>query len=245
MTSQGALQHALDLAATPGLARVMRRQPLPGDVLMIIQIAARNGDTMQSAASSTGRRPEVVREAAVLYLQQVLFTRDADAYRILGVAPGAPQELIGQHMRWLMKWLHPDRDRGDWESAFAERVSRAWDDLKSPAKRAEYDRRTPGGQSDLKRARRGRHHPTFRRPWIERAPQPDARIPLRRLIVPALAVIAIGILLFSPGGLLSHGTPDELVVDGSRPIDRPDRDGTVPIKTSSAPLTDPDAATAR
>lgn len=245
MTSQGALQHALDLAASPGLARVMRRQPLPGDVLMIIQIAARNGDTLQSAASSTGRRPELVREAAVLYLQQVLFTRDADAYRVLGVAPGAPQELIGQHMRWLMKWLHPDRDRGDWESAFAERVSRAWDDLKSPAKRAEYDRQTPRGETALKRSGRARHHPTFRRPWIERAPQSDATAPLRRLIVPALAVIAIGVLLFSPGGLLSHGLPDELVVDGSSPVGRPASDAIAPIKAGAAASTDLDTAKAR
>jgi hypothetical protein len=31
-----------------------------------------------------------------------------------------------EHLRWLMAWLHPDENRGDWESVYAERVLRAW-----------------------------------------------------------------------------------------------------------------------
>lgn len=201
MTGPGALQHALDLAAMPGLARLMRRQPLPSDVLTVIRIAARSPESLEAAAGSTGRRPEQLREAAVAYLQQVLFTRDGNAYRVLGVGPDAPQELIGQHMRWLMKWLHPDRDRGDWESAFAERVASAWDDLKSPERRARYDSRMGG---TVRPSSRRRHGPTFRRPWIAQAPQARAA-GIRRYLIPALAVIAVAVLLLFPGGFLSHG----------------------------------------
>jgi hypothetical protein len=138
-----ALHHALELAERPAIAGLMRKQPLPADIVTLIRIAANSEDDLSGAAARTGRPPDFIRSAATLYLQQVLLHPGADAYRTLGVSPGASQEVLSQHMRLLMKWLHPDRDRGDWESAFAERVSGAWDQLKTAERRAQYDRAHP------------------------------------------------------------------------------------------------------
>ena len=37
-----------------------------------------------------------------------------------------------------MKWLHPDRNQDGWEAVYADRVNVAWQDLKTPDRRAEY-----------------------------------------------------------------------------------------------------------
>jgi hypothetical protein len=156
-----ALHHALELAEQPAIAGMMRKQPLPADVVTLIRIAANSEDDLSSAVTRTGRPAEFIRSAATLYLQQVLLHPSADAYRTLGVTPGAAQEELSQHMRLLMKWLHPDRDRGDWESAFAERVSGAWDKLKTPERRAQYDLDHPVApqRSDSRRRRSSQRRP--------------------------------------------------------------------------------------
>ncbi len=40
----------------------------------------------------------------------------------------------------LLKWLHPDSGVDQARSVFASRVIRAWEDLKTPGRRAAYDR---------------------------------------------------------------------------------------------------------
>ena len=117
---------ALELAKMPSLARAMRDQPLPTDIIEVIRIAAGCQETTKLAARRTGRRVEHLREAAVLYLQQVLFSEGSDFYRVLGVQPGASKKQMREHMKWLMEWLHPDRNHGEWESVFATRVLDAW-----------------------------------------------------------------------------------------------------------------------
>ena len=82
----------------------------------------------------------MVREAATFFLEQVLLHADADSYRVLGATRGAPYTELRRNMTLLLQWLHPDIDRGDLRSVFAARVTRAWDDLKTPERRAAYDR---------------------------------------------------------------------------------------------------------
>jgi hypothetical protein len=163
MARPGALHLALDLSAMPVLANIMRQQPLPRDVLEVIKIAARCPETVARAEHMSGKSAETIRQAAMLYLQSVLFAAGADHYRVLGVEPTAPHDQIREHMRWLMKWLHPDRQRSDWESAFAARVLAAWEALKSPDRRARYDRTRTVDQA--RSPSRRRQEPP-RIPWI-------------------------------------------------------------------------------
>lgn len=160
MTQTGALYHALDLASMPMLARMMREQPLPPNVLEVIKIAAGCPETLELAQNLTGQRPEAICEAAKLYLQEVLFARGADHYRVLGVGRTAPHKEMRQNMHWLMKWLHPDREQSRWESVFARRVTAAWEGVKSPERRARYDRELAQARPKQRRRR------PPRLPWI-------------------------------------------------------------------------------
>ena len=79
-------------------------------------------------------------EASRFYLEQVLFADpDADAYRVLGLAPDVPHETIRIHQRWLQRWLHPDRAQAGDASVFATRVNQAFAQLRSPESRHAYD----------------------------------------------------------------------------------------------------------
>ena len=164
MTQTGALYHALDLASMPVLARVMREQPLPPNVSEVIKIAAGCPETLERAQHLTGQRPEAICEAAKVYLQDVLFVPGADHYRVLGVDRTTPHKEVRQNMHWLMKWLHPDREQSRWESVFAQRVTAAWDGVKSPERRARYDRELSQARPTRRRQRRG--PPKI--PWISR-----------------------------------------------------------------------------
>jgi hypothetical protein len=121
-----ALDFALELARMPTLASAMQARPLPPDTLVVIRIAAGCAETTSEAAAAARLSEESVKEAAILYLQKVLFAPGSDCHRILGVAPDAPRNVVRHHMRWLMRWLHPDRNPSEWESVFAARVLSAW-----------------------------------------------------------------------------------------------------------------------
>jgi hypothetical protein len=162
MPARSALRFALDLLRQPLLAGVMREQPLPSDLLLVIQAAAADEAAICAAAQATGERPERIREAAILYLQNVLLTGNPDHYRVLGVAADTPQDELRVHFTWMMKWLHPDRTRNDWDSAFAPRVLSAWNALRTPERRAAYDTNVVPVAGELASKRRDR--PKVRRP---------------------------------------------------------------------------------
>jgi hypothetical protein len=42
-------------------------------------------------------------------------------------------------MALLLRWLHPDIDRNGERSIFATRVTKAWEEVKTPARRAKHD----------------------------------------------------------------------------------------------------------
>ena len=162
---------AVELANRPNLAGIMREQALPSGVLDLIRIAAGCRETLQSAVKITGAGELEIKEASVLFLQQVLFTPTASYYRVLGVQPDAPQAELREHMRWLMKWLHPDQSQSDWESTFAARVVAAWNVLKSKEQRTLYDRsldlNRPESRLDTRRRRRPKvYRAPHRVPWV-------------------------------------------------------------------------------
>ena len=50
------------------------------------------------------------------------------------------------HLRWLMRWLHPDHNPAAWRSAFAGRVLTAWREASSPDAVANAPQRRPRGE---------------------------------------------------------------------------------------------------
>src|SRR5262245_39162284 len=126
MAQRHVIELALDLARLPVLARSPVLPPLPPNIIELMRIAASSPDACEIAVAATGQPPRVVIEAARFYLQHVLFRPEADCYRILGIAPNASRETARSHMRWLLQWLHPDRNGNSWDGVYAERVLRAW-----------------------------------------------------------------------------------------------------------------------
>ncbi len=105
-----ALTLAVRLYRSPGLARSVRRSALPPEVLLVIRVAAGCPIASAQAVAATGLdQPSVVR-IAELYLLVALFGQEADPHRTLGVSAGAAAELVQDHKKWLLKWLHPDRN---------------------------------------------------------------------------------------------------------------------------------------
>jgi len=139
-----ALDVALGLLRAPALRTALRARPLPGGVGEVLAIASGSADSARSAAERTGYGEAELVEAARFYVQQVLLTEDADAYRVLGAAREADHATLRDHHRMLLRWLHPDRSEGaQWDSALSTRVNQAWNELRGQARRARYDAALP------------------------------------------------------------------------------------------------------
>lgn len=144
-----ALEQALAYYRAPALLSVARVRPLPEDVIDLLRIAAGDVASVAQCAASSGEGVGTVTDAAVFFVQQVLFAKGADSYRVLGVNADAPDARIKEHYRWLVRWLHPDRNRDDWDSVYADRVNAAWQVLRLPDRRRDYDRQRAIPMTDM------------------------------------------------------------------------------------------------
>jgi hypothetical protein len=162
MAKQHVIELAFDLSRMPALARSPGLPPIPPDIIELMRIAAASPEACEAAAAKTGEPTAVVIEAARFYLQHVLFRPEADCYRILGLEPNASRETARSHMRWLLQWLHPDRNHNGWDAVYAERVLKAWREVSA----------SDGGDAKLNYSRQGstkkiRKFKSFHLPWIE------------------------------------------------------------------------------
>jgi hypothetical protein len=130
---------AIELLHVPSRVRIARAEPLPAGVDLLLRIAAGEAEAQRIAVASTGRPRELIRQAAIFFIVQVLLSPNSDSYRVLGTGSQASSGELRRNMALLIKWVHPDQDRGGQRSMFASRVIRAWDDLKTPKRRASYD----------------------------------------------------------------------------------------------------------
>jgi hypothetical protein len=169
-----ALKIAIDLLHVPSQVRLYRSEPLPDDVLTLLRIVAGDTEAEWAAANLADRPPEVVGRAAAFFIEQILFAPDADSYRVLGASPQASSAELRRNMGLLLRWLHPDLDPRGERSIFIGRVTAAWNDIKTPERRAAYDqvRRDANDrwlrQQKTERGRSRRHH--NRRPKAAMAP---------------------------------------------------------------------------
>jgi len=134
-----ALRVAVDLLHVPSRVRRVRDQPLPQGVPFLLRIAADDHEAVREATRITDRSPDVVRAAAAFFIEQILLCPDVDSYRLLGTNSEATSSELRHNMALLIKWLHPDSDRHAQQSLFINRVTLAWDNLKTPERRAAYD----------------------------------------------------------------------------------------------------------
>lgn len=156
MSEQMALKIAIDLMHVPSQVRLFRSGPLPDGVLLLLRIAARDEEAERAAVELVGRSRETVRQAATFFIEQILFAPDADSYRVLGAMPQAGAGELRRNLALLMRWLHPDLDPQGRRSVFIGRVTTAWNNLKTPERRAAYDdlSRRSGEKSKSRRIKR-------------------------------------------------------------------------------------------
>jgi hypothetical protein len=163
MAQRHVIELALDLTRMPALARNPVLPPIPPNIIELMRIAAASPEACEVAAAQTGEPTTVVIEAARFYLQHVLFRPEADCYRILGIEPNVSRATARSHMRWLLEWLHPDRNHNGWDAVYAERVLKAWREVStsngSPAKLKNSHKRASSNKRGNNRA--------IRLPWIE------------------------------------------------------------------------------
>jgi hypothetical protein len=139
MSERVALKIAIDLMHVPSQVRLFRLEPLPDGVLLLLRIAAGDDEADRTAIDLTGRSMETVRRAATFFIEQILFAPEADSYRVLGADLQASAGELRRNVALLLKWLHPDVDRRSERSVFVGRVTGAWNNLKTPDRRAAYD----------------------------------------------------------------------------------------------------------
>jgi hypothetical protein len=140
MGEAAALRLALELLYMPSRVRALKASPLPDGVAVLLRIAAGEEAAAAEAAELSGRSPAVVRNAAAFFLEQILLFPEADSYRVLGATRNASGEELRRNMALLMRWLHPDVVHQQAErTIFAGRVTRAWENLKTPDRRSAYD----------------------------------------------------------------------------------------------------------
>lgn len=134
-----ALVQALALLRAPRGARPGPQEALPDGMLALLRIVAGEEEVLGQAVAATGETAATVREAAVFYIQQVMFDPDGDAYRVLGTARDAQATQLREHYRWLARWLHPDRNPDSWEALYLDRVNQAWQQIRTPERRKRHD----------------------------------------------------------------------------------------------------------
>jgi hypothetical protein len=184
-----ALRAAIALLHMPSRVRAARAEPLPVGVDLLLRIAAGDADAETTAIALTDRSREIIRQAAIFFIEQVLLCPDSDSYRVLGADSNAGNGELRRNMALLVRWLHPDKDPKGQRSPLADRVTRAWNDLKTPERRASYDERRcqalekltkTRGKSSRARSKRTPVSSRYRQPGVSITPVAEPQSLLSR-----------------------------------------------------------------
>ncbi len=97
----------------------------PIHIIEVIKSAAGDDATIQSISESHDISSDQVVQACKFYLQKLLAAAGSDPLRMLALDQGASEADIRDHKRWLLKWLHPDRNPSKWENALFLSISKA------------------------------------------------------------------------------------------------------------------------
>ena len=120
---------AIDLVITvfrqPSTFAAPKQGMLPKGMLDVIKAAAGDEETLQTFSDYKKVSTDQIKQASQFYLQKLLTTAGSDNYRRLGLDHGATPLQVKDHKRWLLKWLHPDRNPSKWESQLFVEVGKA------------------------------------------------------------------------------------------------------------------------
>ena len=139
MGADTAIRLAIDLIQVPSRVRQVRDGALPEGMETLLRVAVGEAGAIEQAGVWTERPAETLRKAAAFFIEQVLLAEGTDSYRVLGADPASSSDELRRHMALLLRYMHPDVANGATHAVYANRVTYAWNDLKTPARRAAYD----------------------------------------------------------------------------------------------------------
>jgi hypothetical protein len=190
VTGADALAVALAMFERPHSVRLAQHARLPAGVTLLLEIAAGERQAVSLARRLTGRSDGTLRKAAAFFIEQVLLQPGADSYRVLGCDRVAATGDLRRNMALIMRWLHPDVAADGCSgsqmsrSVFANRVTQAWESIKTEERRSAYDGAlaakereasrnavplpAPGGDLQGRRVHAGRQHRRAGRLVIQR-----------------------------------------------------------------------------
>jgi len=138
MDTSSALRTAISLHLLPAQYPKIKQSPLPENVHVLLLIAVGDETEMQNAVQVTKHPKETIKQAAISFIENILLYPGADSYRVLGTNPDASSDALRRNMALMVRYLHPDISHND-NPALVTRVTTAWNDLKTPEKRATYN----------------------------------------------------------------------------------------------------------
>jgi hypothetical protein len=124
------LQQALDIYRQP--LRFRKRWADPGYVLPegigeLLDLALAPPQALDSHAAALYASRDELDQAIHFFIHQVMLAENNDAYRMLGLPPGAKPAQVKSHYLKLMRLYHPDRHPGnEWSEVYAPRINRAY-----------------------------------------------------------------------------------------------------------------------
>jgi hypothetical protein len=122
---------ALEAMSRPDLVRRQLRRPLPDDLIDLIKCAAGDRDTIERITLERSISEASLVDASKFFLRHIVGSGGNDNHRTLGLPKGASKEDVREHRRWLLKWLHPDRNPSTWEATLFLKVETAANQLVS------------------------------------------------------------------------------------------------------------------
>ena len=159
MIETAALRVALNLLHVPSSLKRVRNDPLPAGVPVLLRIVAGDQDAEHEAARRTERSVDMVREASAFFVEQILLTAGADSYRSLGADASADAGDLRRNMAMLLRWLHPDMIHSQDRKVLVERVTLAWENLKTAERRAAYDSSRERSETGVRKSSRQKPKP--------------------------------------------------------------------------------------
>jgi hypothetical protein len=141
MSDAAAMRAALDLYFLPSRLRLQRLAPIPGEVHELLLVAIGDEVATRSMTRTLDRSPDTLQRAARFFNEEILLDPQSDSYRVFGLRPDAPQDALRRNMSLLAKMLHPDHGLHPLSHHYAARINLAWEDVKTPDRRVEYDQR--------------------------------------------------------------------------------------------------------
>jgi hypothetical protein len=97
----------------------------PRSMLDVIKSAAGDEATIVTISEHLGVPHDTVVQICKFYLQKLLTAGSSNPLHMLVLDVGATADDIKDHKRWLLKWLHPDRNPSKWESALFLTIGKA------------------------------------------------------------------------------------------------------------------------